>query len=115
LLVVHSSSLFRFPLICSMSTKTKTKKSTTTSKRSKPSSDGAQSFDNKTVQEFKEAFGIMDQNKDGVICKNDLKDLYATLGQIPSDSQLEEMVKEASGPINFTTFLTLFGDRLTGK
>uniref|UniRef100_A0A5S6QJS8 EF-hand domain-containing protein n=1 Tax=Trichuris muris TaxID=70415 RepID=A0A5S6QJS8_TRIMR len=95
-----------------MSSKTRTKK--VTSKRTKPSGDGAQSFDNKTVQEFKEAFGIMDQNKDGIICKNDLKDLYASLGQIASDSQLEEMIKEAPGPINFTTFLTLFGDRLTG-
>ncbi|KFD52790.1 LOW QUALITY PROTEIN: hypothetical protein M514_06281, partial [Trichuris suis] len=95
------------------SSKSKTKKVTT--KRTRPSGDGAQTFDNKTVQEFKEAFGIMDQNKDGIICKNDLKDLYASLGQIASDSQLEEMIKEAPGPINFTTFLTLFGDRLTGK
>ncbi|KHJ43028.1 EF hand [Trichuris suis] len=90
-----------------MSSKSKTKKVTT--KRTRPSGDGAQTFDNKTVQEFKEAFGIMDQNKDGIICKNDLKDLYASLGQIASDSQLEEMIKEAPGPINFTTFLTLFG------
>jgi len=56
----------------------------------------------------------MDGNKDGIIDKGDLKDLYASMGQIPSDSVLEEMIKEAPGAINFTTFLTLFGDRLTG-
>jgi len=74
----------------------------------------ASTFDQKTIQEFKEAFGIMDQDKDGVISKKDLQDLYATLGIISSDSQIENMLKEAPGPINFTVFLTLFGERLTG-
>jgi len=57
---------------------------------------------------------MMDQDKDGVISKNDLKDLYASMGQIISDKQIEEMIGEASGPLNFTVFLTLFGERLTG-
>ena len=56
----------------------------------------------------------MDQNKDGIIDKGDLKDLYAMMGQIASDKQIEDMIKEAPGPINFTVFLTLFGERLTG-
>uniref|UniRef100_A0A0B7BXD7 EF-hand domain-containing protein n=1 Tax=Arion vulgaris TaxID=1028688 RepID=A0A0B7BXD7_9EUPU len=80
----------------------------------KRSGSEATSFDQKTIQEFKEAFGIMDQDKDGVISKNDLKDLYASMGQIASDKQIDDMIKEASGPINFTVFLTLFGERLTG-
>jgi Ca2+-binding EF-hand superfamily protein len=83
------------------------------SKKARSGSQGA-SFDQKTIQEFKEAFGIMDQNKDGIIDKNDLKDLYASLGQVAPDPQLDSMLKEASGPLNFTTFLTLFGERLTG-
>lgn len=74
----------------------------------------ASTFDQKTIQEFKEAFGIMDQNKDGIIDKNDLKDLYAAMGAIASDSQIDAMLKEAPGPLNFTVFLTLFGERLTG-
>lgn len=56
----------------------------------------------------------MDQNKDGIIDKQDLKDLYAMMGQIASDTQIDSMIKEAPGPINFTVFLTLFGERLTG-
>uniref|UniRef100_A0A1I7Z7W4 EF-hand domain-containing protein n=1 Tax=Steinernema glaseri TaxID=37863 RepID=A0A1I7Z7W4_9BILA len=84
-----------------------------TTKKARSSSEAAQ-FDAKTIQEFKEAFGIMDQDKDGVISKNDLKDLYASMGQIASDKQIDEMIGEASGPINFTVFLTLFGERLTG-
>ncbi|KHN82712.1 Myosin regulatory light chain 1 [Toxocara canis] len=87
------------------------KKKTSSKKRS--GSEAAQ-FDQKTIQEFKEAFGIMDQNKDGIIDKNDLKDLYASMGQIASDAQIDAMIKEAPGPINFTVFLTLFGERLTG-
>ncbi|TMS36061.1 hypothetical protein L596_003323 [Steinernema carpocapsae] len=86
------------------------KKST---KKVRSSSEAAQ-FDAKTIQEFKEAFGIMDQDKDGVISKNDLKDLYASMGQIASEKMIDDMIKEASGPLNFTVFLTLFGERLTG-
>ncbi|MPC21024.1 Myosin regulatory light chain sqh [Portunus trituberculatus] len=32
----------------------------------------------------------------------------------PTDDYLEGMMNEAPGPINFTMFLTLFGDRLQG-
>ena len=35
-------------------------------------------------------------------------------GQEPTDAYLDAMVKEASGPINFTMFLTLFGEKLNG-
>lgn len=94
-----------------MSSKSKAKGKAGAKKRG---GDASQTFDQRTIQEFKEAFGIMDQNKDGFIDKNDLRDLYASMGQICNDSQLEEMISEAPGPINFTVFLTLFGDRLTG-
>jgi len=66
------------------------------------------------IAEFKEVFQIMDQNKDGIIDKSDLKDLYAQMGQVASDSQIDEMLKEADGPLNFAAFLSLFGDRLGG-
>lgn len=35
-------------------------------------------------------------------------------GKNPSDAYLEDMMKEAPGPINFTMFLTLFGEKLNG-
>lgn len=76
--------------------------------------DASASFDQRQITEFKEAFQVMDNNKDGIIDKSDLKDLYASMGQIPSDSQIDSMLKEADGPLNFTQFLTLFGERLTG-
>lgn len=36
------------------------------------------------------------------------------LGKNPTDEYLESMMNEAPGPINFTMFLTLFGERLQG-
>lgn len=37
------------------------------------------------------------------------------MGQLNVKSEeLEAMVKEASGPINFTVFLTMFGEKLKG-
>lgn len=30
------------------------------------------------------------------------------------NEELEAMIKEASGPINFTVFLTMFGEKLKG-
>ena len=36
-------------------------------------------------------------------------------GQEPSDQVIEQMMSEAPGPLNFTMFLTLFGEKLTGK
>lgn len=35
-------------------------------------------------------------------------------GKNPSDDYLEGMMSEAPGPINFTMFLTMFGERLNG-
>ncbi|CAM4729788.1 unnamed protein product [Leuciscus chuanchicus] len=72
-------------------------------------------FEQSQIQEFKEAFTIMDQNRDGFIDKNDLRDTFAALGRLNvGNDELDEMLKEASGPINFTVFLTMFGEKLKG-
>ncbi|CAL8322618.1 unnamed protein product [Lota lota] len=72
-------------------------------------------FEQTQIQEFKEAFTLIDQNRDGFIDKEDLKDTYASLGKLNvKDMELEDMLKEATGPINFTMFLTLFGEKLHG-
>ena len=36
-------------------------------------------------------------------------------GQEPSDKVVDGMMSEAPGPLNFTMFLTLFGEKLTGR
>ncbi|KAG8429463.1 hypothetical protein GDO86_020133, partial [Hymenochirus boettgeri] len=73
-------------------------------------------FEQSQIQEFKEAFSCIDQNRDGIISKSDLKETYFQLGKINvNDDELEEMLKEGKGPINFTVFLTLFGEKLNGE
>merc|ERR1711863_74059 len=57
---------------------------------------------------------MIDQNRDGFIDHDDLKDMLASLGKDVSDEYLDDMMNEAPGPINFTMFLTLFGERLQG-
>jgi len=71
-------------------------------------------FDQKQIQEFKEAFNMIDANKDQLIDQTDLSEIYASLGKNPSDKELDEMIKMAPGPINFTMFLTMFGEKLMG-
>ena len=71
-------------------------------------------FDQKQVQEFKEAFNLMDQDRDGTLSLDDLKEVYASLGKAPKDAELKAMLDEAKGAFNFTMLLTLFGDRLNG-
>lgn len=61
-----------------------------------------------------QAFNLMDQDRDGTVSLDDLKEVYASLGRAPKDAELKAMLDEAPGPVNFTTLLTLFGDRLNG-
>jgi Ca2+-binding EF-hand superfamily protein len=71
-------------------------------------------FDQNQIQEFKEAFNMIDQNHDGFIDKDDLHDMLASLGKDPTDEYLEGMIKLSPGPINFTMLLTMFGEQMNG-
>nr|ABW76151.1 myosin II regulatory light chain [Avicularia avicularia]3DTP_E Chain E, Myosin II regulatory light chain [Avicularia avicularia]3DTP_F Chain F, Myosin II regulatory light chain [Avicularia avicularia]3JAX_E Chain E, myosin regulatory light chain [Schistosoma mansoni]3JAX_F Chain F, myosin regulatory light chain [Schistosoma mansoni] len=71
-------------------------------------------FTQHQVQEFKEAFQLIDQDKDGFISKNDIRATFDSLGRLCTEQELDSMVAEAPGPINFTMFLTIFGDRIAG-
>uniref|UniRef100_A0A8C4NCR1 Myosin light chain 2 n=1 Tax=Eptatretus burgeri TaxID=7764 RepID=A0A8C4NCR1_EPTBU len=73
-------------------------------------------FEQSQIQEFKEAFTIMDQNRDGFINKDDLRGTFAALGRVNVNTEeLDEMIKESPAPINFTVFLTMFGEKLKGS
>ncbi|XP_023868350.1 myosin regulatory light chain 2, skeletal muscle isoform X1 [Salvelinus sp. IW2-2015] len=56
-------------------------------------------FEQSQIQEYKEAFTIIDQNRDGIISKDDLRDVLASMAQLNvKNEELEAMVKEASRP-----------------
>ncbi|KAG1456013.1 hypothetical protein G6F56_006932 [Rhizopus delemar] len=69
-------------------------------------------FDKAQVMEFKDAFSIMDTNSDGLVDINDLKVTFERLGQPATEEEIKEMMGDATGPINFTVFLTLMADKL---
>ncbi|KII70182.1 Myosin regulatory light polypeptide 9 [Thelohanellus kitauei] len=71
-------------------------------------------FDQAQIQEFKEAFNMIDQNHDGFICKDDLKETFLSFGKEATDTELDDMLNEAPGQINFTMFLTMFGEKMNG-
>ncbi|XP_044060050.1 myosin regulatory light chain 2B, cardiac muscle isoform-like isoform X3 [Siniperca chuatsi] len=67
-------------------------------------------FEQNQIQEFKQEFTLMDQNRDGFIDKSDLRDIFAHLGRLyVGNDELDEMMKERSG-LNFTLFLNMFGE-----
>lgn len=96
------------------SRKTTARRATTKKRAQRATSNVFAMFDQAQIAEFKEAFNMIDQNRDGFIEKEDLHDMLASLGKNPTDDYLEAMMNEAPGPINFTMFLTLFGERLQG-
>ncbi|XP_064234066.1 myosin regulatory light polypeptide 9-like [Aotus nancymaae] len=71
-------------------------------------------FDQSQIQEFKEAFNMTDQNRDGFTDKEGLHAMLASLGRNPTDEYVDAMRNEAPGPISFTMFLTMFGGKLNG-
>lgn len=71
-------------------------------------------FSQKQIQEFKEAFGIMDVDKDGIITASDLKQAFSAVGKSVSDGDISGMLSEAPGPVNFTQMVTLFAEKMAG-
>merc|ERR1712116_52389 len=114
LLIFFFSLVTYYPHNKMSSRKTAGRRGTTKKRAQRATSNVFAMFDQAQIQEFKEAFNMIDQNRDGFIDKEDLHDMFASLGEDAQDSHLEEMINEASGPINFTMFLTLFGEKLNG-
>jgi Ca2+-binding EF-hand superfamily protein len=78
-------------------------------------------FDQNQIQEFKEAFNLIDQDRDGFITKEDLQDMFVSLGKPSNEKEILEMLNdgaagstEPTSSVNFTMFLTLFGVKMTG-
>ena len=67
-----------------MAARAKTKK-TAKKRAQRATSNVFAMFDQNQIQEFKEAFNMIDQNHDGFVDKEDLHDMLASLGKDPSD------------------------------
>eukprot|EP01137_Pigoraptor_chileana_P015474 Opistho-2@71444 len=97
-------------MAAAMAQRTKTKKK----RAQRATSNVFAMFDQNQISEFKEAFNMIDQDHDGFISKEDLSDMLASFGRQPTEKEIDEMMNEAPGTINFTMFLTLFGEKLNG-
>ncbi|KAG6911601.1 hypothetical protein DXG01_011904 [Tephrocybe rancida] len=75
------------------------------------------------IQQFKEAFQLIDHDKDGWVSENDLKEIFSSLGITPSNQMLDDLLSARPGGggrltysedrgINFTMFLTMMSERL---
>uniref|UniRef100_A0A2P2HX47 Myosin regulatory light chain 2-like n=1 Tax=Hirondellea gigas TaxID=1518452 RepID=A0A2P2HX47_9CRUS len=72
-------------------------------------------FTQKQVAEMKEGFQIMDSDKDGILGMQDLRNIFDEIGRIATDEELQDMINEADGPLNFTQFLNMFAEKNKGE
>jgi len=90
-------------------------KKKSSSKKKKSGSNVFDMFSQKQVAEFKDGFQIIDRDRDGVINKADLRAMFDEIGRIMSDDDLDAMLAEVEGPLNFTTFLQMFAAQMSGE
>ncbi|KAK7571992.1 hypothetical protein V9T40_014464 [Parthenolecanium corni] len=57
---------------------------------------------------------MMDKDQDGILGKEDLRATWDQVGKLATDAELDAMLEEATGPVNFTQLLTLFASRMGG-
>merc|ERR1712224_1128057 len=76
----------------------------------------ADSLTEEQVSEFKEAFSLFDKDGDGQITTKELGTVMRSLGQNPSESELQDMINEVdadgSGAIDFPEFLNLMAKKM---
>jgi len=91
------------------------KKGGSTKKKAKRSASNVFSaFPESELAAFKQGFTMMDYDKDGVLGKEDLRQTHDWVGRITSDKELDEMLREADGPINLVQLLGMFAARMAG-
>jgi len=71
-------------------------------------------FNQAQIQEFKEAFQMMDLDRDGHLSKADISGIWQQTGREPDPKVIDEMIAESPGQLNFTHFLNLFGEKMHG-
>ncbi|ORY02522.1 calmodulin [Basidiobolus meristosporus CBS 931.73] len=76
----------------------------------------ASQFNEEQIAEFKEAFSLFDKDGDGSITTKELGTVMRSLGQNPTEVELQDMVSEidadGNGQIDFNEFLNLMSRKL---
>ena len=70
------------------------------------------------IAEFKEAFSLFDKDGDGTITTKELGPVMRSLGQNPTEAELQDMINEVdadgNGTIDFPEFLALMARKSDG-
>ncbi len=68
------------------------------------------------ISEFREAFSLFDRDGDGTITTNELGIVMRSLGQNPTESELQDMINEVdedgNGTIDFEEFLIMMAQKM---
>merc|ERR1711973_552134 len=64
---------------------------------------------------YKDCFKMMDINKDGVIDKNDLRGAFDNVGVLMSESELDGLLGEISGPCTYDNMVKMFQEKMAGE
>jgi len=71
-------------------------------------------FNQQQIAEFKEAFQMMDLDRDGSIGEEDLAGIWSQTGRDADPKVVKDMIAECPDKLNFTRFLNLFGEKMHG-
>merc|ERR1711890_78392 len=71
-------------------------------------------FFSQSAIQFKEAFGIMDINKNGILEADDLVQAFTNVGKSVSAGEAQAMLDETTAPVTFTKMVLLFADKMAG-
>merc|ERR1711918_336738 len=77
---------------------------------------GDEQLTEEQIAEFKEAFSLFDKDGDGTITTKELGTVMRSLGQNPTEAELQDMINEVdadgSGTIDFPEFLNLMAKKM---
>merc|ERR1712098_1041383 len=72
-------------------------------------------FSEDQVQMYKDCFKLMDINKDGVLDKNDLRGAFDNAGVLMTESELDGLLGEISGPCTYDNMVKMFQEKMAGE
>merc|ERR1712226_1060380 len=64
---------------------------------------------------YKDCFKLMDINKDGQLDKNDLRGAFDNVGVLMSESELDGLLGEISGPRTCDNMIKMFQEKMAGE
>merc|ERR1712142_134974 len=71
-------------------------------------------FSQEQLDMYKDCFKLMDINKDGQLDKNDLRGAFDNVGVLMSESELDGLLGEISGPCTYDNMVKMFQEKMAG-